>query len=252
MQTAPQGYTDFRTTVDRQFSHDRDHLYLSEKERAELDAWWASVFPHANADVIQKRTIFKRNIQKGIEIFHFLRPEVKLDDILAEGLKTRDQLVKEGKIAPREGSYRAGPFRDDVVYFTYPRNDRQLANLYAEPWVSILVSPAAFVHNAEARISHLRRDRFQEEDELERRQQRTYAETMLTLSDFVQRSKLSDPHKGHPGRLSGLHPFTAYPCGLWLDSDHHLMNVGYCYNEIIIPRTVTPKEFFRTSRSLSN
>jgi len=132
-----------------------------------LEKWWESVFPDCNKDIIVR--------EKGVEIFSVLRKDKDFDSVLREGLKTRNQLVKERSLEAEDLGCQSpdavGPYRNDIVYFKYLKDEDQMPSKDKE-WVSVLVDPnKAVIHNSELRTCF----------------QKFYYHSMLTLADYIER-----------------------------------------------------------------
>ncbi len=161
-----------------------------------------------------------------VEVYHFPGRGASVDDLLAEGLKSREQLIKEGKLEPLKAR---GLFDDHLstIYFQWfpPHLESNRENC---DWVSIEVNPERTdVFNREFRYHN---DRAK------------YNASRMSLADYIsQHEKTKEMRKDlEQGRMIVWNPLTAEPTIVGVD-DKRVYDSRWQYlNEILVPRSVIP------------
>jgi hypothetical protein len=161
-----------------------------------------------------------------VEVYHVPKRGASVDDLLAEGLKSRKQLIKEGKLEPLSSS---GLFEDHLstIYFQWfpPHLEANRENC---DWVSTEVNPETTdVFNREFRYHN---DRGK------------YKASRMSLTDYIsQHEKTKELRKDlEPGKMIVWNPLTAEPTVVGVD-DRRVSDSRWQYlNEIIFQKPVVP------------
>lgn len=163
-----------------------------------------------------------------VEIYHIPGRGASVDDLLAGGIKSREQLIKEGKLEPL---YDPRCLFDDhlsTIYFQwFPphlETNKEECNL-----VSIEVDPeTTYVHNREFRANN---DRPQ------------YDASRMSLSDYIAQHEKTKVMRGSvkPGQRIVWNPITAEPI-IVSDDDKRVHDSTLQYsNEVLEPRPFIPR-----------
>ncbi|VVB81389.1 Uncharacterised protein [uncultured archaeon] len=162
-----------------------------------------------------------------LEIHHMIITG-PVDEILREGLKSVEQLVKEGRLKqPRSPGFLPDQFSN--IYFRYC-NEKFLSEARC-PWVSLEVNPeTTFVHNLRLR---------------EDRDLQGYNASRMPLAEYIKRlhEAIQMRTQTPPGKTVIVDCITAEPRFAELQSGS-LLTAGYS-NEILIPRPIIPASEFK-------
>ena len=188
-----------------------------------------------------------------VEIFHITTSS--LDLILSEGLKTKNQLLKESK---NHEYMRSGVFEDhyDTLFFQWYKKGLK-PNLFFESsnWVSIDVDPdKTFVYNRELRpyfLSYLPKmddtDNYDSTQKFKDLRQK-YESSKILLSEFIKHSNQFIELQSAIDETKTIirNPLTSEPLIVNIN-DERQWYPGYAYfNEILIKTpTLEPSEFKR-------
>jgi hypothetical protein len=168
---------------------------------------------------------------KAVEIYHFPGRCATVDDLLIEGIKSRKQLIREGKLEPLNTK---GLFEDHLlnIYFQWFPPHLE-ANRKRYDWVSIEVGPEATdVFNRE----------FRSHNDVAK-----YNASRMTLANYIsQHERTKEMRKSlKPGQMIIWNPITAEPIIVGIN-DKRISDYTWQYlNEILVPGPVIPASEFK-------
>ena len=159
-----------------------------------------------------------------VEIYHAIITG-PVDEILQEGLKSVEQLVKEGKLKQPIPGFLPDQFSN--IYFRYW--DEKFASETKCPWASIEVNPeTTFVHNSILR---------------ENQDLQGYTASRMPLAEYIKRLNMAVQMRTQAPVIVDC--ITAEP--KFADSQSGSLTANGYSNEILIPRPIIPaSEFKRT------
>lgn len=167
----------------------------------------------------------------NVEIYHFPGRGASVDYLLTEGLKSREQLIREGKLEPLNVR---GMFDDQLsmIYFQWfpPHLEANKKNC---EWVSIEVDPKeTAVFNREFRYHNDRAN---------------YNASKMGLADYIsqhEKTKAIRPNV-KPGQMIVWNPLTAEPLVVGVD-DKRVYDSRWQYlNEILVSKSIIPASEFK-------
>ena len=163
-----------------------------------------------------------------VEIYHSLGQHITIHSILTEGLKSRKELVEEGKLEPVSQMY--GPEHMNQIYFRWWNST--FARTRDTPWISIDVDPQKTkVFNAEYRYDA---------------DKNLYLASEILLSELIEKKERGEAMKGTiPLKGVTYHPLTAEPMLVDIDDERISDRHWFYSNEITIPRDVIPPTEFK-------
>ncbi len=161
-----------------------------------------------------------------VEVYHFPGREASVDDLLAEGLKSRKQLIKEGKLEPLSAS---GLFDDHLstIYLQWFSPHLE-ANRERYDWVSMEVNiETTNVFNCEFRYHN---DRTK------------YNASKMSLADYIsQHEKTKEMRKDlESGKMIVWDPLTAEPTLVGFDDKRFYNPIWQYLNEVLVQKSVIP------------
>jgi hypothetical protein len=161
-----------------------------------------------------------------VEVYHFPGRGASVDDLLVDGLKSREQLIKEGKLEPLNAS---GLFDDHLstIYFQWfpPHLETNRENC---DWISIEVdSKRTDVFNREFRYHN---DRAK------------YNASRMSLADYISQHEKTKELRTNiePGKMIVWNPLTAEPTIVGVEDTRVYDSRWQYLNEILVPESVIP------------
>ena len=157
-----------------------------------------------------------------VEVYHIPGRGASVDDLLVEGIKSREQLIKEGKLEPINGR---GLFDDHLstIYFQWFPPHLE-GNKEECDWISIEVDPkTTYVHNREFRVNNDRPK---------------YNASRMNLSDYIAQHEKTKGLRSSlkPGQMIVWNPITVEPTTVSVD-DQRVYDYTWQYlNEVLVPR----------------
>ena len=196
-----------------------------------------------------------QNTKKTVKMYHCTTPE-KAQIILEDGLKSREQLAREGKaevgelFKPTADHYRS-------IFFQYiePSNLKKIGSrlwqrgdgIYCEHCVAIEIDPTTtMIYNPDLRIlPAFGREGWSIDSKYSSNMQmreHTYKRSGMFLNDYIERRERFRQMRCGIGHVASPHPFTAEPYCVAFDVADK--QTGYYWNEhtIQIDR-IDPSEF---------
>ena len=161
-----------------------------------------------------------------VEAYHFPGRGASVDDLLVDGLKSREQLIKDGKLEPLGAS---GLFEDhlSIIYFQWfpPHLEANKENC---DWISIEVdSERTDVFNREFRYHN---------------DSAKYNASRMSLADYISQHEKTKELRNNlePGKMIVWNPLTAEPTIVGLEDKRVYDSKWQYLNEILVPKPVIP------------
>ena len=183
---------------------------------------------------------------RKIKIYHSLREGVKVEDIIKSGgLKSMNQLIKEGKAEPR---YKALPDQNENIYFRYYSKEKAKQEKEGSgKAIAIKVNPKkVIVHNQELRVKPMGKGRglsWEEEKKLKRGQ---YNASGMPLEEYLEKKRRGEEMQKNrpPGTFVIYHPITAEPELVGVENINKYGIPGGYIHEVTIKKDVIPPKKF--------
>ena len=189
------------------------------------------------------------------EIYHFPSKEVLVDDLLSEGLKSREQLIKEGKSNPVDMS---NLFNDHLsnIYFQWLSPHLEI-DMEKNNWVSIEVdSETTSVFNRELRpfitswIPILMGVKTKSLHDYENKlcaNKYIYDASRMSLADYILQHKITKEMMQDlkQEQMIVWHPLTAKPIIIGVDDPRSVYPKWQYLNEILVPRSIIQSSEFK-------